>query len=112
MRMPPQLQSMMKKIQKLQENLEKLENELAEKTVSVQVGGGMVTVTANGKLEIVKVEVEEELLSPEEKEMLQDLVVAGVNEALRRARQMREEEMAKLTAEFKIPPGMNIPGLF
>ncbi len=112
MKLPPQVQKMMKEIQKVQKRLQELEEQLENMTVSAQVGGGMVTVTANGKEEIVKVEVEEELLNPEEKEMLQDLIVAGVNEALRKAREMKEQEIAKLTSGFKLPPGFNLPGMF
>ncbi|AIH03588.1 MULTISPECIES: YbaB/EbfC family nucleoid-associated protein [Thermodesulfobacterium] len=112
MKLPPQLQQMMKEIQKMQKKLEEAQKLLEEKTVTVQVGGGMVTVTANGKQEILSIEIEKELLNPEEKEMLEDLVLAGVNEALRKAKEMVEEEMAKITGGLKLPGGFNLPGLF
>lgn len=111
MKFPPQFQQMLKEIQKLQKKLEELQKELEEKTVTVQVGGGMVTVTANGKQEIVSIEIEKELLNPEEKEMLEDLILAGVNEALKRAKEMVETELAKVTGGLKFPTGFPFPGL-
>ncbi len=111
MRIPPQFQQILKEVQKIQKKLEEAQKELEEKTVTVQVGGGMVTVTANGKQEIVSVKIEEELLNPEEKEMLEDLVLAGVNEALKKAKEMVEEELSKITGGLKMP-GLGFPGLF
>lgn len=111
MKLPPQFQQMLKEVQKIQKKLEEVQKELEEKTVTVQVGGGMVTVTANGKQEIVSIEIERELLNPEEKEMLEDLVLAGVNEALRRAKEMIENEIAKVTGGLKFPGGFPFSGL-
>jgi len=111
MKLPPQFQQLVKEMQKIQKKLEETQKQLEEKTVTVQVGGGMVTVTANGRQEIISIQIENELINPEEKEMLEDLVVAGVNEALKRAKEMIEEELTKITGGLKIP-GLNFPGFF
>ncbi len=104
--MHPNMKEMMRQAQRLQAKIAKLQEELANKTVEVTVGGGMVTAVANGKPEIVSIKFEKEVVDPEDIEMLQDLVVAAVSEALSRARAMVEGEMSKLTG------GLNIPGLF
>ncbi|MBI5198206.1 MAG: YbaB/EbfC family nucleoid-associated protein [Nitrospirae bacterium] len=96
----------MKQAQKMQEQMAKVQEEVALKTVEATVGGGMVTVTANGKQEIISIRIEREVINAEEAEMLQDLVVAAVNEALKKSREMMMEEMKGITG------GMNIPGLF
>lgn len=111
MNLPKELQKLFKEVQKMQKRMEELSKELEEKTVVAQVGGGMVKVTANGRQEIIAIEIEEELLKPEEREMLQDLLVAGVNEALKKAKAMMEEELAKLTGGLNLPPGFRLPGL-
>ena len=111
MKLPPQFQQLVKEMQKIQKKLEETQKQLEEKTITVQVGGGMVTVTANGRQEIISIQIENELINPEEKEMLEDLVVAGVNEALKRAKEMIEEELTKITGGLKIP-GLNFPGFF
>ncbi len=103
------LQGMMKQIQKMQAEMEKVQAELANKTVTEESGGGMVKATANGKKEIISIEIENEVINSEDKEMLEDLVVAAVNKALESAGKMAEEEMANITRGM-IPPGMNIPG--
>lgn len=99
------LQSMLKQAQQMQARLAKLQEELAEKTVEASAGGGMVTVVANGRQEILSVRIEKEVISPQDAELLQDLVRAAVNEALSRSREMIAAEMAKVTG------GMNLPGL-
>lgn len=110
MQLPKELQKLFKEVQRMQKKMEEVSRELEERTVSVQVGGGMVKVTANGRQEILAIEIEEDLLKPEEREMLQDLVVAGVNEALKKAKAMMEEEMAKITGGLALPPGFRLPG--
>ncbi|MFN4196587.1 MAG: YbaB/EbfC family nucleoid-associated protein [Caldimicrobium sp.] len=110
MQLPKELQKLFKEVQKMQKKMEEVSKELEEKTVTVQVGGGMLKVTANGKQEILAIEIEEELLKAEEKEMLQDLIIAGVNEALKRAKEMIEEEIAKITGGLALPPGFKFPG--
>jgi len=108
--LPKELQKLFKEVQRMQKKIEETAKELEEKTVTAQVGGGMVKVTANGRQEILAIEIEEELLKPEEKEMLQDLLVAGVNEALKKAKAMMEEEIAKITGGLALPPGFKLPG--
>ena len=99
------LGQMMKQAQKMQAKIMKIQEEMAEKSVEASSGGGMVTVTANGKQEILEIRIEPEVVDPEDVEMLQDLVAAAVNEALKKAQEMVAEEMAKVTG------GMSIPGL-
>ncbi|MCF8242400.1 MAG: YbaB/EbfC family nucleoid-associated protein [Melioribacteraceae bacterium] len=108
-RMKGNMQGMMKQIQKMQAEMEKVQNELGNKTVTEESGGGMVKATANGKKEIVSVEIDKEIVDSGDKEMLEDLVVAAVNKALESAGKMAEEEMGNVTKGM-IPPGMNIPG--
>jgi hypothetical protein len=99
------LGSIMKQAQKMQAQIAKIQEELAQKTVEASAGGGMVSVVANGKQEIVSIKIEHEVVDPKDVEMLQDLVVAAVNEALRKAQEMVAEEMSKVTG------GLQIPGL-
>ncbi len=104
------MQGMMKQIQKMQAEMEKVQSELGNKTVSADSGGGIVKATANGKKEIISVEIDNEIINSGDKEMLEDLVVAAINKALESAGRMAEEEMANVTKGM-IPPGLNIPGL-
>lgn len=97
--------NMMKQAQQLQSKIMKLQEELAEKTVEASAGGGMVKVQVNGKQQIVALEIEKEVVDPDDVEMLQDLILAAVNEALTKSQEMVSSEMSKLTG------GMNIPGL-
>ena len=96
---------MMKQAQQLQAKMMKMQEELAERTVEGTAGGGMIKAVANGKQQIVSITIEEEVVDPEDVEMLQDLVLAAVNDALNRSQEMVSGEMSKLTG------GMNIPGL-
>jgi DNA-binding YbaB/EbfC family protein len=106
------MQGMMKQVQQMQERIAKVQAELGSKSVVAEAGGGMVKVTASGKQQIVKIEIEKEVINAEEKEMLEDLIVAGVNKALDEAAAMANAEMQKATAGM-MPniPGLNIPGL-
>jgi len=97
------LGNMMKQAQKLQSKMLEMQEELGNRTVTATVGGGMVEVVANGRQEIASIRIDPEVVTPEDVEMLQDLVLAAVNEALNRSREMVSEEMAKLTGGFKIP---------
>jgi DNA-binding YbaB/EbfC family protein len=99
----PNMGSLMKTAQKLQEKMTKLQEELGEKTVETSSGGGMVTVVANGKQEIVSIKIDPEVVDASDVEMLEDLVLAAVNDALYQAKQMVTEEMSKLTGGVKIP---------
>ncbi len=99
------MSNMMKQAQKLQARMLQLQDELAEKTVETTAGGGMVKVVANGSQRLVAIELEKEVVDPEDIEMLQDLILAAVNDALEKSHQMVADAMGKLTG------GMNIPGL-
>ena len=97
--------NMMKQAQQLQSKMMKLQEELADKTVESSSGGGMVKVTANGRQQVLSIQIEKEVVDPDDVEMLQDLVLAAVNDALAKAQEMVSSEMGKLTG------GLNIPGL-
>ena len=98
--------NIMKQAQQMQAQMAKLQEEAATKTVTGSAGGGMVTVTANGALEVVSVRIDPDALKDADAEMLQDVVLAATNEALKNARQLMAEQMKSVTG------GMNIPGLF
>ncbi len=98
--------NLMKQAQQMQQKMLKLQEEIAKKTLEASVGGGMVSVTINGKNEVLRIKIEPQVVDPNDVEMLEDLIVAGVNEAIRKAQDMVNEEMGKLTG------GMKIPGLF
>lgn len=95
--------NMMKQAQKLQSKMLEMQEELGNRTVTAQAGGGMVEVTANGRQEILALRIDPEVVNADDVEMLQDLVQAAVNEALNRSREMVSTEMAKLTGGLKIP---------
>jgi len=97
---------MMKQAQKLQSKMLKMQEDLADKTVETASGGGMVKVVVNGKQQLVSINIEKEVIDPEDVEMLQDLVLAAVNDGLTKSQEMVSEQMGQLTG------GMNIPGLF
>ena len=99
------LGNIMKQAKKMQERMGQLQQELETRTIEAQAGGGMVKVVVNGKFEIVSLQIEKDVVNPEDIEMLQDLIVAAVNEGIRKAQEMASEEMAKITG------GLNIPGM-
>jgi hypothetical protein len=103
---------MMKQARVLQEKMAKMQEELGDKVVQSSVGGGMVVAEANGRQELLSIELEPEVVDPDDIEMLQDLIVAAVNDALKRAQEMAAEEMSKLTGGLQLPGGMKMPGLF
>jgi nucleoid-associated protein EbfC len=98
--------NIMKQAQAMQERLAKLQAEVATKTVQASAGGGIVTVVANGGMEVVSIKIDQEFLRSNDVEMLQDLVLSATNAALRNAREMVAEEMKGATG------GLQIPGLF
>ena len=100
------MNNVMKQMQKMQKQMEEMQASLDEKEVEASSGGGAVTALVNGKKELLNLTIDESVVDPEDVEMLQDLVMAAVNEALRKVDEMMESEMRKLTG------GMNIPGLF
>jgi DNA-binding YbaB/EbfC family protein len=97
--------NIMKQAKKMQEQIGQLQQELEAKTIEAQAGGGMVRIVVNGKFEIVSLKIEKEVVNPEDIEMLQDLIVAAVNEGIRKAQAMASDEMAKITG------GLGIPGM-
>ncbi len=101
-----QFQDLLRQAQQMQERMAKLQEELGGRTVEATAGGGMVTVVMNGRQEIVSVRIEKEVVSPDDVELLQDLVRGAVNEAVSRSRRMMAEEIGKITG------GMNLPGLY
>ncbi len=100
------LSGMMKQAQKLQAKMMAMQEELGDRTVSAQAGGGMVEAVVNGRQELLTLRIDPEVVVAEDVEMLQDLILAAINEALSRSREMMATEMSKLTG------GMQIPGLF
>jgi len=100
------MNTIMRQAQEMQQKMSRIQEELAGKIVTASVGGGMVTATVNGKNELLSMQIEKEVINPEDPAMLEDLVVSAVNEALRKAQEMAQSEMRKLTG------GMKIPGLF
>lgn len=100
------MQKMMKQVQKLQADMMRLQEELGERTVEAAAGGSVVKVVANGKQELISVTINPEAVDPEDVEMLEDLVLAAANEALRLSREMVSTEMGKLTGGMNLPPGL------
>jgi len=99
------IKNLMERAQNLQSKTTELQEQLAGKTITGSAGGGMVTVEANGAQEIISVKIEKELISADDQEMLEDLVAAAVNDALKKSKDMVTEEVSKLTG------GMGLPGM-
>ncbi|MBC8590351.1 YbaB/EbfC family nucleoid-associated protein [Wansuia hejianensis] len=97
--------NMMKQMQKMQKQMEDMQKSLEEKEVEASAGGGAITAKVNGKRELLSINIDESVVDPEDVDMLQDLVIAAVNEAMRKAEDMMSSEMQKITG------GLNIPGL-
>ncbi len=102
----PNLQGLMKQAQKMQEKIQKAQEELKTKTVETSVGGGMVTVVFNGGQELLSIKINPEAVDPEDVETLQELVMSAVNAGLKKSQEMVQSEMSQITG------GMNIPGMF
>lgn len=100
------LGNILRQAQRVQERMAQIQEALATKTVEASSGGGMVTATVNGKLELISIRIEPTAVNPQDIEMLQDLIVAAVNSAIRRSQEMVKEEMGKVAGE------LNIPGFF
>lgn len=100
------LGNIMKQAQQMQAKMARVQQDLEKKEIEATAGGGMVTARVNGKQELLELKIEKDVVDPEDVEMLQDLVLAAVNEAIKQSQQMIQEEMGKVTG------GMNIPGLF
>lgn len=102
------MQDILQKAQEFQQQMGQMQEEMARKTVSSTVGGGMVTATVNGKFELIDLQIDKEALDPEDPVMLQDLVMSAINNALKQAREMTQAEMGKLTGDM----GINMPNIF
>ena len=101
----PNMNNMMKQVKKMQADMEKAQQEIEEKEFTSSAGGGVVDATINGKKEVVAIKIDPDVVDPEDVEMLQDLIMVAVNEAISQADKFNEEKMGKLTG------GINIPGL-
>jgi nucleoid-associated protein EbfC len=100
------IQKMMKQAQKMQAKMAETQAELAEKTVEVTAGGGKITVVANGAGDVLSIKIDKDIVDPEDVEMLEDLVLSGVKQAIEKGKTMANDEMSKITAGMGLPPGM------
>ena len=103
---PQNMQAMLKQAQKMQEDMEALQADLDEREYDVSAGGGMVTVKISGKKEILSIDIKPEIIDPDDPETLSDILVAAMNEAIKRVEDTNSAEMQKVTG------AMNLPGLF
>lgn len=100
------MNGMMKKVQKLQADMAKMQEELKKKTIDVSAGGGAVKVVMNGEKQLQSLKIDPKAVDPEDVEMLEDLLCAAINEAVRKVDEMMTSEMGKLTGGLNLPPGM------
>ncbi len=100
------IQKMMKQAQKMQEQLAQAQSELAEKTVEASVGGGKVTVVANGAGDVLSIKISPDVVDPTDVEMLEDLVLTGVKQAIEKGKEMAQEEMGRISGGMGLPPGL------
>ncbi len=105
----PNMQTMIKQAQKMQADMETLQAELDQKEYDIAAGGGAVTVKINGKLEVLAIDIKPEVVDPEDVETLSDILVAAVNEAIKKVNSVNSDEMGKITGGLNVP---GIPGLF
>ena len=105
--------NLLKQAQQVQEEIQRVKKELGGMKVSGSSGGGMVTVTANGKQQIIDIKIDAEAITMDDREMLEDLLVAGVNQALERSQDLANEHLSKVTGGIlsNLPEGMKIPGI-
>lgn len=101
----------MQQVKVLQEKMARMQEELSAKTVEATSGGGMVSVVVNGRQEVLSLKIEPQVVDPQDVEMLQDLIVAAVNDGIRRSQEMAAAEMGKIAGGLNLP-GLKIPGLF
>jgi DNA-binding YbaB/EbfC family protein len=102
------MQQIMRQAQKMQKRMEELQQQAANETIEVSSGGGMVKIVMNGKQELISISIEKEIVNPDDVEMLQDLITAALNEAVRKSQDLMQSKMQELTGGM----GLNIPGLF
>jgi len=108
---PPNMSGMMKQLQKFQEKMAQVQEQLEGKTIVAEAGGGAVKVTANGKQRVVRIQIEKDVVNSQDVEMLEDLILAATNKALEDSGRMAQDELAKVTNGM-LPniPGLNLPG--
>jgi DNA-binding YbaB/EbfC family protein len=106
-----QIASLMKNLPKIREEMDKLQAKIAALTAEGDAGGGMVKAKVNGHMEVLRCEVSDELMKMNDREMLEDLVRAAINQAIKKVRQLVAEETGKMATGLGLPPGMNLPGL-
>ena len=102
------INKMMKQAQMMQEKLAEAQAELAEKTVEVTTGGGKLTVVANGAGDVISIKISKDIVDPEDVEMLEDLILGGVKQAIAQGRELAQKEMSKVTAGMGLPPGLGL----
>ncbi len=100
------MNEIMRQAQQMQQRMRQVQDELTSRTVTASAGGGMVSATLNGRNELLSIQIDEEVIKPEDRAMLQDLIISAVNEGIRKSRDMAETEMRRITG------GINIPGIF
>ena len=103
------MMKMMKQAASMQKNIQKMQEDLEGRTVEFTSGGGMVTVIANGAAEVESIKIDPKVVDPDDVEMLEDLIFAAVDGALKKAKEMVSQEMSKLTAGMGLPAGMKMP---
>ena len=106
---PSNMQGMMRQVQKMQADMEALQADLDTREYEVKAGGGVVTVKINGKLEVLSIDIAPEVVDPDDIETMTDIVVAAVNETIKKVNETNSEEMGKITGGLNVP---GIPGLF
>jgi len=106
----PNMADLFGRMMEMQQKMADAQDALADKTTTAEAGGGMVTVTANGAGRLTSIKLEKQVVDPEDLELLEDLLVAGINKALDEAEQMRAEEIRKSAGSF-LPPGLNLGGM-
>lgn len=106
---PQNMQTMIKQAQKMQEDMENLQAELDQREYEIAAGGGAVNVKINGKLEVLSIDIKPEVVDPDDIETLSDILVAAVNEAIKKVNTTNSDEMGKITGGLNVP---GIPGLF
>lgn len=106
-----QVFSLMRNLPKIKEEMDRLQHNLGQLTAEGDAGAGMVRVRVNGKMEVLGVRISEDVLKPDDREMLEDLILAATNQALEKVRRLAAEETAKMATGLGLPPGVNIPGL-
>ena len=102
------IQKMMKQAQKMQEQMQRAQEEVGEKTVEVTAGGGKITVIANGAGDVLSIKISKDVVDPSDVEMLEDLVLTGVQKAIEDGRALMQEEMGKITGTMGLPPGLGM----